>query len=338
VAAGPVPTASRNHWLILAAVSVALVVAIALSVALGSRLVAPSHVIDALLGGDGSDQRIVRDLRVPRTLIGLVAGLALGLAGALMQGVTRNPIADPGLLGLNAGAAFAVVIAITWYGVASPSQYVWFAFVGGAVAAAIVYGLGSLGYDGGSPIKLTLIGAALTAIVSSATVLMLLSETSLFAQFRFWQVGSLAGRDLSAVKTLLPFVLVGVALAFQSSRALNLLAMGDDLARGLGQRVWRARLICLLAVVLLSGAATALAGPIVFVGLVAPHVARYLSGPDYRWILAYTTFLGPTILLLADVVGRFVVQPGELEAGLAVAVVGAPLMIVLVRRIDLKAL
>lgn len=333
-----VPKTRRSRWLWLALVTVGLVIAIGLSIGLGSRVIAPSHVIDALLNGNGADQQIVRELRVPRTLIGLIAGLALGLAGALMQGVSRNPIADPGLLGLNAGAAFAVVLAITWFGVTSPSEYVWFAFVGGAVAAAIVYGLGSFGYDGGSPIKLTLIGAALTAIVSSMTVLMLLSETSLFAQFRFWQVGSLAGRDLGAVKMLMPFLLVGVALAFHSSRSLNLLALGEDLARGLGQRVWLARLMCLVAVVLLSGTATALAGPIVFIGLVAPHVARYLSGPDYRWILVYTAFVGPTILLLADVVGRFVVQPGELEAGLAVAVVGAPLMILLVRRIEVKAL
>ncbi|GAA0994591.1 iron chelate uptake ABC transporter family permease subunit [Acrocarpospora macrocephala] len=334
--AGPITRGPSRAWSKLLLVVALLLVAIALSLALGSRSIPLAHLLDWQAAGD--DQRIIRELRLPRTLIGLLAGVALGLAGALMQGVSRNPIADPGLLGINAGSALAVVVAITWFDVTSPSRYVWFAFLGGVLAAGVVYGVGSFGIDGGSPLKLTLVGAALTAVVSSFITLILLSNTGSLAQFRFWQVGSLAGRDLGMVRILWPFVLAGIVLSFASARGLNLLALGDDLARGLGQSVAGMRLICLTAVVLLSGAATALAGPIVFVGLVAPHIARHFAGPDYRWIMTYTFFVGPALLLAADVAGRLVVPPGELEAGLAVALIGAPLMIVLVRRLRLGGL
>ncbi len=300
----------------------------------GTRDMAPGQVWAALLSpvpGD-TDHLVVRDLRVPRTVIGLVGGAALGAAGALMQGVTRNPIADPGLLGLNSGASLAVIVAIAGFGVTSVDGYVWFAFLGAAVAAVIVYGAASLGWEGVTPVKLALVGAAVTATATSLITVVLLTDRNTLQEYRFWQVGSLANRSLDALTAVLPFVVVGLLLAVASGRVLNALALGDDVARGLGQDVTRGRLVVVLAVVLLCGSAVSLVGPIAFVGLVVPHVARAVVGPDYRWLVPLSVLLGPLLLLAADVVGRFVVRPAELEAGLVVAVVGAPVLLVLVRR------
>ncbi|KQP66558.1 iron ABC transporter permease [Nocardioides sp. Leaf307] len=309
------------------------VVALA-SLVWGARDVAPGQVWRALVDpvtGD-NDHLVVRDLRVPRTLIGLAAGAALGAAGALMQGVTRNPIADPGLLGINAGASLAVVAAIAGLGVASTAAYLPFAFGGAAVAALVVYGAASLGWEGVTPVKLALVGAAFTATATSVITVVLLTDRRTLDEYRFWQVGSLANRPLDVLTTVLPFVLVGLALALAAGRVLNALALGDDVARGLGQDVTRGRLLVVTAVVLLCGSAVSLVGPIAFVGLVVPHVARAVVGPDYRWIVVLSTVLGPVVLLLADVVGRLVARPGEVEAGLVVAVIGAPVLVALVRR------
>ncbi|MBC9735030.1 iron ABC transporter permease [Nocardioides sp. zg-578] len=300
----------------------------------GARDVAPGVVWDALVApvAGNNDHLVVRDLRVPRTLIGLVGGAALGAAGALMQGVTRNPIADPGLLGINSGASLAVIVAIAGLGVTSTSGYLWFAFAGAAVAAVVVYGAASLGWEGVTPVKLALVGAAFTATCTSVITVALLTDTRTLGEFRFWQVGSLANRPLDVLVTVLPFVLVGLALALAAGRVLNALALGDDVARGLGQDVVRGRLLVVAAVVLLCGSAVSLAGPIAFVGLVVPHVARAVVGPDYRWIVALSMLIGPVLLLAADIAGRLVVRPSELEAGLVVAVLGAPVLIALVRR------
>ena len=271
----------------------------------------------------------------------LLVGAALGLSGTLMQGVTRNPLADPGLLGINAGASLAVVLAITLAGVTRPGGYIWFAFAGAAAATVIVYGVGSLGREGATPVKLALAGMALTAGITSVITMLLLSSTTATNTYRFWVVGSLAGRgsgsESATVLALLPFLAVGTLIALLCGRTLNLLAMGDELARGLGLAPRRARSVVVLAAVLLAGSATALAGPIVFAGLVVPHLIRPLVGPDYRWILPYALLVGPTLLLAADVVGRLVVRPGELEVGLVVAFVGAPVMVAIVRRFRLTA-
>lgn len=335
-----VPT--RRRMVGLGVAAALLLLAVAASLALGAREIPLGTVVDALFApGDSHDHSVVLDQRLPRTAVGLLVGAALGLSGTLMQGVTRNPLADPGLLGINAGASLAVVLAITLAGVTSPGGYIWFAFAGAAAATVIVYGVGSLGREAATPVKLALAGMALTAGITSVITMLLLSSTTATNTYRFWVVGSLAGRgsgsESTTVLALLPFLALGTLVALLCGRTLNLLAMGDELARGLGLAPRRARSVVVLAAVLLAGSATALAGPIVFAGLVVPHLIRPLVGPDYRWILPYALLVGPTLLLAADVVGRLVVRPGELEVGLVVAFVGAPVMVAIVRRFRLAA-
>jgi iron complex transport system permease protein len=322
------------------AVAAGVLVAVALaSVAYGSKPIPLDTVWDALWGFDGSnDHLIVRSLRLPRTVIGLGVGAALGLAGAVMQGVTRNPLAEPGLLGIESGAALAVVTGIYLFDVTSLTGYVWFAFAGAAAASVTVYFLGSLGQGGATPVKLALAGAAMSALVASVTSAILLLDLETLDQFRFWVVGSIAGRDATVAAQLAPFLAVGVVLALAAARSLNTLALGDDVARSLGQRVQRARGVSALAVVVLCGAATAAAGPIGFVGLTVPHIARAICGPDYRWILPWSLVLAPTLLLGADVIGRVVARPGELQFGIVTAIVGAPFFVALVRRRKLAEL
>lgn len=333
-----VPRRRQLAGLVVAVILLAL--AVSASLVVGSRSIPLGTVLDALLRPDLglTDHTVVLDLRVPRTAIGLLAGLALGLAGALMQGITRNPLADPGLLGVNAGASLFVVAGIAWFGVTSALGYVWFAFAGAFVAAVIVYVVGSLGREGATPVKLALAGTALTASLTSLITIVLLSDSEAFDKYRFWSAGSLVARDLDSALQLAPFIAVGVLLCVLAGRMLNALALGDDLARGLGQNLVAARIVCAAAVVLLCGSATALAGPIVFVGLAVPHIARRFTGPDYRWILLYSAVLGPVLLLAADVLGRAIAPPGEIEAGLIVAFLGAPMLIALVRRVKLAGL
>jgi iron complex transport system permease protein len=317
----------------LAALLAVVLLSVGTSLFFGSRAIDLSSVFGAVLGqgGDAVEGMVVLDLRVPRTVLGLVAGAALGLAGTLMRGLTRNPLADPGLLGVNSGASLAVVVAISVFGVGSPSGYVWFAFGGAALAAVLVYLVAS-GRTGPSPLSLTLAGAATTAVLTSLITLILLRDLDTLGQYRFWSVGSLVGRDLGTAATLSPFLIVGAVTAVLLGRSLNSLALGDDLARGLGQRVGIVRIVAGIAIILLCGSATSLAGPLVFVGLVVPHIARRLVGSDYRWILLYSIPLGAILLVLADTVGRFIAAPAELEAGIVVAVIGAPVLIALVRR------
>jgi iron complex transport system permease protein len=324
----------------LAVLALVLLLVLGLSLALGARSMSLGTVLQALVNADpnSNDHSVVLDQRLPRTLIGLAVGIALGLAGAIMQGITRNPIADPGLLGVNAGSALFVVVAITWFGVGSTEGYVWFALGGAAIAAVLVYGIGMAGRGGATPARVALVGAAVTAAATSLVSLVLVTNVETLNQYRFWVVGSLVGRDLDTLAVLLPFLVTGALMAVVVTRDLNVLALGDDVARGLGQRLGRARAAAGAAVVLLCGSATALAGPIVFVGLVVPHAARLVTGPDQRWIAAYSALLGPILLLTADVIGRLVAQPGELEVGLVVAFIGAPLMIAIVRRSRLAAL
>ncbi|WP_394551344.1 FecCD family ABC transporter permease [Agromyces sp. MMS24-JH15] len=332
--AGPARTgAARGHGRgrrILAVVLalVLLVGAVAASLALGVRALDPGDVWTALVAPqpDVRAHQIVLDLRLPRTVIGLLAGVAFALAGALIQGVTRNPIADPGLLGLNSGASLAVVLAIQVVGVSSPLGYVWFAFAGAGLAAVLVFAIGAA-----RPDRLALVGAATTALLTPIITLVLLGDPDTFEQYRFWVVGSLTGRGLDTAAVLWPFVLAGTVLAFVLAHRLNGLALGDDVARGLGQRVGTTRALAAAAIVLLAGTATALAGPIVLIGLVVPHAARRLVGSDARWVVAISLLLGPALLLTADVIGRFVAAPAELEAGVVAAVIGAPVLIAVAR-------
>ncbi|WP_144672479.1 iron ABC transporter permease [Arthrobacter sp. U41] len=321
----------RAVWLLGAVVVLALVTAA--SLAIGARGLSLETVWQALTQFDpaNGDHAVVH-ARIPRTVLGLLAGGALGLAGAAMQGVARNPLADPGIIGINAGAALAVVTGIYVFGVASLSGYIWFAFLGAAAAAVLVYLVASLGRDGATPVKLALAGAALSAGLFSLMNVILVSSRDTLDRFRFWQVGGIAGRDWSVILPALPFLLLGAAIVLATGRILNNLALGDDIARGLGQRVGLVRGGTALGIVLLCGSATALAGPIGFVGLIIPHAVRFLTGPDYRWILPFSLILAPVLLLAADVAGRVILLPGEVPAGIMTALIGAPVFVWLVRR------
>jgi iron complex transport system permease protein len=304
----------------------------------GTRSIPPAHVIDALLhGGDTQGAAIINSIRVPRTLLGIAVGVAMGLAGALMQALTRNPLADPGLLGVNAGASCAIVIALS-LGVAGATSSVWFAFLGAAIASVAVYAIGSSGRGGATPVRLALAGTALTAALTAVIYGVALSDQRLLQQFNFWSVGALGGRGRSELEAVVPFIVVGSLLAFTLARSLNALALGDDSARSLGAHVGRTRIGGAASVTLLCGAGTAAAGPIYFLGLTVPHAARALCGPDQRWILAYSAVLGAALLLIADVIGRVLVRPSELEAGVMVAIIGAPVFIAIVRRKRIAAL
>ncbi|MFC8504205.1 FecCD family ABC transporter permease [Pedococcus sp. NPDC057267] len=318
-------------------VAVALVflvtLAAALSLAVGSRTVPLSTVWATVTARDVTDplQAIVA-ARVPRTALAVLAGGALGLAGAVMQGLTRNPLGDPGILGVNAGAALGMVAAISVLGITSLGGYVWFALLGAAASAVVVHAIAGLGRGGATPVKLAVAGAAVTAGLTSWTTALLLTNRATLDLFRFWQVGTVGGRSMDVVTPVLPFLLLGTVLALTGARLLNVLALGDDVARGLGRRATLDRLSAGSAVVLLAGSATALAGPLVFVGLVAPHVARILVGADHRRVLPTSLGLGALLVLVADVVGRVVLPPTEVQVGIMVAVVGVPVFLTLVRR------
>lgn len=312
---------------------VALVVCCLLSVSVGAKPIPLGVVWDALLTPNGStDHIVVRALRIPRTVLGLVVGAALGLAGALIQGHTRNPLADPGILGINAGAAFLVVIGIYVFGVTDPLGYVWFAFVGAAVASVAVFVLGSIGRGGPTPVTLALAGSAISALLAALTSAVILIDVATLDAYRFWAVGSLAGRDGEVLTNVAWFLAAGAVIALAGAPALNALSLGDDVARALGHSVRRTRVSGIVAVTLLAGGATAACGPIAFVGLVVPHVVRTFTGPDYRWLLPASALSGSVLILVGDVLGRVLVRPGELQVGIVLALVGAPFFIHLVRR------
>ncbi|WP_336082389.1 FecCD family ABC transporter permease [Nocardia sp. SSK8] len=320
----------RGTGLLLAGAALAAVCVA--SVLIGAHPLAFDDAVAAFTDFRGTDtDRIVRYIRLPRTVAGLLAGLALALAGVVMQGLTRNPLAGPGLLGVNAGASLAIVLAMGTLGVTTTSGFLWFAFLGAAVAAAFVYTLGSLGFGGATPVKLALAGAACTALCASITTAVTLLDRTTFDNFRFWVVGSLARAESESVWAVAPFVAVGAVLALAVARPLNAIAIGDDMARTLGTRLVAVRVTGAGAVVLLAGAAVAVAGPIAFVGLVVPHIARAVGGPDYRWVLAWSALFGPTLLLLADIVGRVAVRPQEIQVGIVTAFAGAPFFLYLVR-------
>lgn len=329
------PRSTRSAGLLLALGLLAVLVVA--SLALGARSIPFDRSVTLLFAGDdGSiDGTVLWNLRVPRTLLGLEVGIALALAGVVLQSVTRNPLADTGLLGVNAGAAAAVVLAISALDYASVDAYVWFAFAGAAIALLVVYGIAALGRGGISPTRLVLAGVAVTAALESMISAVSLRDSAALEQYRAWVVGSLGGRDAETVATFTPFLAVGLLLALACIRPLNALALGEDLARSLGGHVGRTRIASAGAVILLAGGATAAAGPIAFVGLLIPHLVRAMTGPDLRWVVPYSMVLGPCLLLGADVVGRLVVRPGELQVGILTAVLGAPLLIVLVRRLRL---
>ncbi len=302
------------------------------SLAVGSRPISLGTVVDVLFHKDGSDaSTIVHDLRIPRTVLAIAVGISLGIAGALMQGHTRNPLADPGLLGVEAGAAFAVVIGIYVFGVQDLTGYAWFSLAGAGLAAAAVFAIGST-KGGPDPVSLVLAGTAVSALLAALTQTVVLRDVDTLDAYRFWAVGSVSGRGMDVFWEVLPFMVVGLVLAALSASTLNLLQLGDDVAVSLGMHPMRYRIVGVLGVMLLTGAATAACGPIGFVGLVVPHVARHFAGVDYRWIIPYSAFIGGLLVVLADVIGRVVVRPGELQVGIVMALIGGPAFIYLVRR------
>jgi len=309
-----------------------------LSVAFGTRSVSVSEVWSALGGDTGGIAEAAVIKRVPRTVLALLVGAALALSGTTMQAVTRNPLADPGILGVSSGAALAVVVGIAFFGMSDPYSYIWVAIGGAALAAAFVYTVGSLGRDGATPLKLALAGAAISATFSSLVSAVLLPRVDALTTFRFWQIGGVGGGSWEKIGLLAPFLVVGAAICFFSARGMNMLALGDDLAAGLGESVLRTRLVAAAGAVLLCGVATAVAGPIGFVGLVVPHLCRLLVGTDLRWLIPFSAITGAALLVAADVVGRVVARPQEIEVGIITAFIGAPFFIWIVRRQKVREL
>ncbi|MFB6639065.1 FecCD family ABC transporter permease [Streptomyces chartreusis] len=335
--------ARRRRVVGLSTLVVLLVIAGAVSLAVGARALSPADVWHGMFAAPDSDQRlteiklIVQTVRVPRTVLAIVAGIALGVGGALIQGYTRNPIADTGLLGVNTGASFAVVAAIALFGFDDPFQYVWFAFLGAAAAGVVVFGLASLGRGAGNPLTLALAGQGVAVFLAAMTTAVALGDKESLNALRFWNAGSVAGVGFDVIWPVTGFIVVGLVLAVTTLPAINLLNLGDDVARGLGVNIALSRTVGIAAITLLAGAATAACGPIAFLGLMVAHVARYLTGPDYRWLVPYAGLLGAVILLACDIVGRMVVRPSELDAGVLVALLGAPFFAVLVWRGKFKS-
>lgn len=323
-------------WLL---VLVALLVAAGiLSVTFGTRSVAVGDILAGLTGDLDTASAAAVAKRVPRTVLAMLVGAALALAGAIMQGVTRNPLADPQILGINGGASLAVVIGIAFFGITSAFGYIWLALIGAAVSAVFVYAIGSLGRGGPSPLKLALAGAATAVAFTSLISAILLPRIDVMSVFRFWQIGGVGGATPDKIALVIPFLAVGAVLCIISATSLNSLALGDELAAGLGERVRTARLVSALGAVILCGAATAVAGPIGFVGLIVPHICRLLVGPDHRWLLPVTALTGAILLTVADVVGRVIARPEEVEVGIVTALIGAPFFIAIVRRQRMRAL
>ncbi|WP_313560105.1 FecCD family ABC transporter permease [Ruminiclostridium cellobioparum] len=316
-----------------------LLVCILASLAFGARFVNFPGVIDILIHSKKTSLiDIVVHERIPRTVFGIIAGAALGVSGTLMQAITRNPIADPSILGVNTGASLFVVSGMAFFHIGSFSQYIWLALMGAAVTSLFVYGIGSLGYGGATPIKLALAGAATSAALSSVVSAVILPRTEVMNAFRFWQVGSISGATWEGIYTILPFLTVGMLMGLLVSPALDALALGDDVATGLGVRTGTIRLIGALSGVLLCGATTALAGPIGFVGLMVPHTMRLICGPNLRLVIPMSAVGGAILLTISDVLGRLIGSPGELESGIVTSFLGAPILIIIAMRAKVRTL
>nr|WP_235457769.1 iron chelate uptake ABC transporter family permease subunit [Williamsia sp. Leaf354] len=331
--APPDAALTRRRWIGLLVIVASLVVMVIASLAIGTQSVGLGTVWRAVVDyTDTGDEWIVHDLRIPRTVLGIVVGLCLGLCGALIQGITRNPLADTQILGINSGASLFVVSAIAFGGLTTLMSYIWFAFLGALVAMVFVFLVGMTGRTDATPVRVLLAGVAIGAVMDGIGYTIRLRNPRAFDKLRFWDAGAFDGRPLSVVWAILPFVVVGVLLAVHVSRSLNAVALGDDLAAAMGGNVIRTRVLGLVAVTLLAGSATAAAGPIGFVGLMVPHAVRWFTGPDWRWICAYCIVAAPSLMLAADIVGRVVVAPGELPVGIVTAFLGAPVLIWLIRR------
>jgi iron complex transport system permease protein len=322
---------NRRRGLWLAGLVVLLLVFVFLSVTIGTRNVGWADIAAGIGGAQDNIGRAAVALRIPRTFLALLAGGALGLAGAIMQGVTRNPLADPGILGVNMGASLAVVVGVAWFGMSSAYAYIWTAIAGAGGAAIFVYAIGSLGRGGATPLKLALAGAATSVAFASLVIAIVLPRGDIAGGIQSWQIGGVGGATYQRILPVLPFLAVGFAISLLSARKLNSLVLGDDLAAGLGENVTVARAVASLGAILLCGATTAICGPIGFLGLVVPHVCRLLIGVDHRWLLPFSALGGACLLLAADVLGRIVARPAEIDVGIITALIGAPFFIWIVR-------
>lgn len=334
------PALGRRAVALLSAATAATVVMAIIGLGLGSHPVPPATVVEAVFAYDPTrnDHLVVIASRLPRTVLGVLVGAALGIAGALMQSLTRNPLADPGILGVNAGASLLVVIGIAYFGIASVHGYIWFAFIGAALAAVLVHTLGSAHRSAATPVRIALAGTAVGIAITAVTQMVLISNEPAFQYFRFWAVGSLQGRGFDIILAVAPFVVVGVLLALLLARPLDALALGDGAAQALGTNVALTRGTTAIAVVLLAGAATAAAGPIGFIGLAAAHIVRRVTGDAHRWLLPCSAMVGAGLLVAADAIGRVLVAPMDLQTGISAALLGSPLFVLLVRSRRVAAL
>lgn len=312
---------------------IALAIALTCSVAFGVTDIPIRSVWESFIRNNGGNEHlIIRTARVPRALIAAAVGASLAVAGAVMQVVARNPIASPSTLGINSGAAFFIVIAAGWFGVSGMAAFTWIAMLGAALSGSLVFLLGSAGSDGMSPVKITLAGASMSAFFYSMTQGFMLSDGKMFDQVLVWLVGSVAGRELSQLEAVWPYMAAGMLIALLLSRHLNLLTMGDDISRGLGQRIKLVKLTAAAAVILLAGASVAAAGPIAFVGIIIPHIVRHLIGNDHRWILPYSAVFGALLLVAADIGSRYIAMPKEVPVGVMTAIIGVPFFAYIARK------
>lgn len=329
----------KHFTLILGIAIILLIASIISSLMLGARVVSYHELMDGLFytNQDSYGANVVRK-RISRTVFSLCCGVALGIAGVLMQAVTRNPLADPSILGVNTGATLFVVIGITFFNITTAGEYIWLALIGASITAVFVFGIGSMGRGGATPIKLLLAGSATSAALSSLVTAIIIPSAYAQDQFRFWQVGSVGSGNWDSIKIFIPFLIFGVFIAFISAPALNALALGDDVATSLGIRPGVLRFFAIVAGVVLCGAATALAGPIGFIGLLATHAMRFVIGPDLRFLIPMSALAGAIILTFSDVVGRLIASPGELEVGILTAFIGAPILIILAKKSKVRSL
>lgn len=328
----------KNVYFLFVILSLCLIVVSALSILYGSKSVDMETLSDALFTNKESFSISVVQARIPRTLFGILAGASLGVSGCLMQSITRNPIADPSILGINTGASLFVVVGIAFFSISSPSQYIWLGFTGAILTAILVYGIASVGQSGATPINLALAGAATSMALMSLVNTIMLPNSQVMDSFRFWQTGSIGGAKWNMILVLLPYFILGLLLSFYLSSSLNTLALGDELATSLGINSKKVRAMAAFAGVLLCGATTALAGPIAFVGLMVPHIMRLLIGSNMHYLLPLSALGGSILLLGADIIGRVIASPAELEVGIITAILGAPVFIYIVRKVKIRSL
>lgn len=332
-----IPSISRkslrgSRWFGLILSAIALLICLVYSITLGAKDIPLPTILESFIKDDNSfDRLIIQTMRLPRSLIAISVGSALAVSGALMQGLTRNPLAETGILGIEAGGALAVVIVLFIFGSSSLTLYATVAFLGAAIAALSVYGLGTLARGGCSPLNLTVAGAAMTAFISSITTGILIVSQRTLEEVRFWLAGSLAGRDINLFLQVLPFMAIGLLLAFLLGKQITILSLGEDVAKGLGQQTVWIKILTAISVVLLAGSSVAIAGPIGFIGLVVPHIVRFFIKTDYRWILPYSALLGAILLLVSDIAARTLLKPQELPVGVMTALVGAPVFVYLAK-------